>query len=166
MLLACVVDRDIDIDDIKDLKDALHPLAHDALHALLGMTSQSGNVTQGYGASDSSVPGVPTDLASVALAGGFWGVTGKSADVTTLSCAQVTAAALSRCTPLRKLRSLLVLLDADLKEFVTSWSEGLLQRDGWEKAEVERLVGSLFEDSDYRRQALARIRETSSAGAR
>lgn len=156
------VGRDIDIDDIKDLKDALHPLAHDALHALLGMTSQSGNGTQGNGASDSSVPGVPTDLASVALAVGFWGVTDKSAEVTTRSCAQV----LSCCTPLRKLRSLLVLLDAGLKEFVISWSEGLLQRDGWEKAEVERLVGSLFEDSDYRRQAIARIRDTSSAGAR
>ena len=54
---------------------------------------------------------------------------------------------LARCAPLRRLRSLLSLLEAGMRDVVAGWLDGSLVRDGWARAEVEHLLAALFEDS-------------------
>ena len=65
---------------------------------------------------------------------------------------------LARCAPLRRLRSLLSLLEAGMRDVVAGWLDGSLVRDGWARAEVEHLLAALFEDSEYRQDAMARVR--------
>ncbi len=71
---------------------------------------------------------------------------------------QILASAQALCLPLRKLQSLLALLDAGIQDFITAWEEGHLLKDGWSKAEIEHMLLALFQDSEYRRQAIHRIR--------
>lgn len=73
-------------------------------------------------------------------------------------CGQISAAVLSRCAPLRRLRSLLGLLEAGMADVVNGWVNGSLAQDGWEMLEVEHMINALFEDSEYRRDALKRVR--------
>ena len=54
---------------------------------------------------------------------------------------------LARCAPLRRLRSLLALLEAGMRDVVAGWLDGSLARAGWVQAEVEHLLAALFEDS-------------------
>jgi hypothetical protein len=71
---------------------------------------------------------------------------------------QVAVAVESRTWGLRKLRVLLVLLEAKLADIVRLWEEGRLQRDGGLRtAEVVGIVKAVFDDTDYRAQCLDRI---------
>ena len=74
-------------------------------------------------------------------------------------CEQISAAVLSRCAPLRRLRSLLGLLEAGMADVVNGWVNGSLAQDGWERLQVEHMINALFEDSEYRRDALKRVHE-------
>ena len=65
---------------------------------------------------------------------------------------------LARCAPLRRLRSLLALLEAGMRDVVAGWLDGSLARAGWVQAKVEHLLVALFEDSEYRQDAMARVR--------
>jgi hypothetical protein len=63
----------------------------------------------------------------------------------------------ARCGPLRKLRSLLKMLDAGMRDIVAAWERRELQAVGFDAGEVVQLVCALFEASEYRRDAVARI---------
>jgi hypothetical protein len=63
----------------------------------------------------------------------------------------------ARCQSLRKLSSLLNLLDAGLRDMLSAWMKGDLQSDGWEQEEVQQLILSLFQDSEFRRDALDQL---------
>ncbi len=64
----------------------------------------------------------------------------------------------STCQPLLKLRKLLELLDTGLRETVVAWEKRRLQAVGFTADEVVHLLCALFEPSEYRRDAIARIR--------
>ncbi len=69
------------------------------------------------------------------------------------------AHAVEASTPgLRKLRAVLLVLEARLADIVRMWEMGQLAKAGLSRAEVERLVCALFEDTDFRAQCLQRIR--------
>ena len=63
----------------------------------------------------------------------------------------------ARCLPLRKLRMLLRLLDTGLREVLALWKAGHLQVDGFTGLEVQHLLKALFQDSEYRREAIGEI---------
>ena len=50
------------------------------------------------------------------------------------------------------------LLDARLEETARGWEDGTLPAIGFRAGEVRAVVGAVFEDSEHRRAALARIR--------
>eukprot|EP00798_Chlamydomonas_sp_ICE-L_P028249 gene28249-31353_t len=66
---------------------------------------------------------------------------------------------LHRCKPLRKLKMLLTLLDARLKEIAGWWEAGSLQAAGLGVDEVVHLLRALFEDSQHRRAAISKVQE-------
>ncbi|KAG1669008.1 hypothetical protein FOA52_000601 [Chlamydomonas sp. UWO 241] len=126
-----VAKRDIGIDDAKELRDLLGPVADEALPALLGLPPPGTPGQQQHG-QEPALSGVPLAVLSAAVA--------------------------ARCTPLRKLRSLIGLLDSGMVVLVDGWCDGALARDGWGRTEVERVLCALFQDSEYRHMALARVR--------
>eukprot|EP00195_Chlamydomonas_chlamydogama_P014331 CAMPEP_0202913874 /NCGR_PEP_ID=MMETSP1392-20130828/61677_1 /ASSEMBLY_ACC=CAM_ASM_000868 /TAXON_ID=225041 /ORGANISM="Chlamydomonas chlamydogama, Strain SAG 11-48b" /LENGTH=777 /DNA_ID=CAMNT_0049605309 /DNA_START=18 /DNA_END=2351 /DNA_ORIENTATION=- len=122
--------RDIGIDDSRDLRDILQPLVDEALPTMLG----------------AQPPAAPGKAQQQQLSG--------------IPLAVVLEAATAACTPLRKLRTLLSLLEAGMKEIVGRWQQRALQADGLDQEDVEHMLCALFQDSQYRREALARVRET------
>mmetsp|Transcript_17630 Transcript_17630/g.30237 ORF Transcript_17630/g.30237 Transcript_17630/m.30237 type:complete len:110 (+) Transcript_17630:142-471(+) len=68
---------------------------------------------------------------------------------------------IAQCTPLRKLRVLLRLLDCGLKEVVASWETRQLQACGLDADDAVHLLCALFEASEHRKTAISRIRASS-----
>ncbi len=58
---------------------------------------------------------------------------------------------------LRKLRVLLRLLNARLAEILRDWESGQLSNEGLTLREARHMVCALFEDTDYRAEALQRM---------
>jgi len=44
-----------------------------------------------------------------------------------------------------------------MADVVNGWEDGSLPREGWERSEIEHLINALFEESEYRRDALKRV---------
>jgi len=68
----------------------------------------------------------------------------------------------ARCVPLGKLRMLMDVLDAPMKQIVSLWERRDMQVVGFNASEVEHLLMALFEQSQHMRSAIARIRAVAS----
>lgn len=77
--------------------------------------------------------------------------------LTCIVCLQVATALQQQVSSLRKLNSVLGLLEARLADIVAGWETGDLQAAGLSLREVEHMVLALFEDTDYRAQCLQRM---------
>ncbi|GFH28191.1 uncharacterized protein HaLaN_26638, partial [Haematococcus lacustris] len=122
---------DLGVEDCKELQLLLGPLATDCLTALL--------------------PGAPHSAADPA----------QDPQLSGLPLHLLHACVLGRCTPLRKLRTLTQLLDAPMRDIVALWEQRELQAAGFNADDVQHLLCALFEASEYRRDALARVAASS-----
>ncbi|GFH18914.1 centromere/kinetochore zw10-like protein, partial [Haematococcus lacustris] len=128
---------DLGVEDCKELQLLLGPLATDCLTALL--------------------PGAPHSAADPA----------QDPQLSGLPLHLLHACVLGRCTPLRKLRTLTQLLDAPMRDIVALWEQRELQvgclreAAGFDPDDVQHLLCALFEASEYRRDALARVAASS-----
>ncbi|GFH30222.1 uncharacterized protein HaLaN_29029, partial [Haematococcus lacustris] len=132
---------DLGVEDCKELQLLLGPLATDCLTALLPGTAPGAPHSAPDPAEGPQLSGLPLHL--------------------------LHACVLGRCTPLRKLRTLTQLLDAPMRDIVALWEQRELQvgclreAAGFDPDDVQHLLCALFEASEYRRDALARVAASS-----
>ena len=91
---------------------------------------------------------LPTLLSSLSSGGAVSGV----------PLSLISAAVVSNCVHLRRLVSLIHILDAKMAWIVEKWQAGAPRRDGWSRDEVTGLMRALFEDSSYRAEGLSKIK--------
>lgn len=113
---------DLGIDDCKELREVLGPIAVEALTALIPNQPEKND----------TLSGVPVNTLRTVVS--------------------------SSCPALARLGLLLEMLDAKLKDVVGAWERRRMQACGMTADMAVHLICALFEATEYRQNAIARVR--------